>query len=298
MQPNQTMPGRISATTKDSGARRPPQDETIVWVEPTTQLKLCDASFATHHFPKHSHDYYVVGLISDGAQRFMHRGREYHTPPGGMIVLNPEDDHTGEPITPGGFRWRAIYPTRQMLDDVAQQLCRKPVPVRFARVRVDDTDLTRQLIKVHETSRLRGAPRGLREELLTQLLLVLVEQSTTSKAVGESARAERKYVLRACEYLRAQLQVDSSLNDLAVYVGVDAFRLIRAFNRCLGMPPFRYLESLRIRESQKLLERDRSLVDIAFELGFTDQSYFTRRFKSQIGLTPGQYRRMLDTSRR
>ena len=96
--------------------RRSTREETFVWVEPATQLKLCDASFTTHHFPKHSHDYYVVGLISDGAQRFTHRGREYQTPPGGMIVLNPEDDHTGEPITARGFRWRAIYPTRQMID--------------------------------------------------------------------------------------------------------------------------------------------------------------------------------------
>lgn len=287
------MPAKPDSANKCSDTATKPQNETLVWVEPATQLKLCDASFTTHHFPKHSHDYYVLGLISDGAQRFTHRGREYQTPPGGMIVLNPEDDHAGEPVTAGGFRWRAIYPTRQMMDEVAQQLCRRPSPVRFARVRIDGAELTRRFVKVHEGSRTCAAPRGLREELLDQLLLVLVEQSAGSKVIGDNARAERKYVLRACDYLRAQLRLDPSLNELALHVGVDAFRLIRAFNRHLGMPPFRYLESLRIREAQKLLEDECSLVEVAFELGFTDQSYFTRRFKSQLGLTPGQYRRML-----
>lgn len=287
------MPAKPDPANERRDTAKQPQDETLVWVDPATQLKLCDASFSTHHFPKHSHDYYVVGLISDGAQRFTHRGREYQTPPGGMIVLNPEDDHTGEPVTAGGFRWRALYPTRQMMNEVAQQLCRQPAPVRFARVRIDDAELTRLFVKVHESARTPGAPRGLCEELLGQLLLVLVEQSAGSKAINDNARTERKYVLRACDYLRAQLRLDPSLNELALHVGVDAFRLIRAFNRHLGMPPFRYLESLRIREAQKLLEDERSLVDVACELGFTDQSYFTRRFKSQLGLTPGQYRRML-----
>lgn len=289
---------RRSSSAQNASQYKSPQDEALVWVEPATQLKLCDASFSTHHFPRHSHDYYVVGLISDGAQRFTHRGREYQTPPGGMILLNPEDDHTGEPVTRSGFRWRAVYPTRRMMDEVAQQLCRGSAPVHLNRIRVDDAGLTRLFIKVHESSRTQGVPRGQREEMLSQLLLMLVEQSAGDKIIGDSARAEQRYVSRACDYLHAQLQLDPSLQELALQVGIDAYRLIRAFNRCVGMPPFRYLESLRIREAQRLLEDDRTLVDIACELGFTDQSYFTRRFKSQIGVTPGQYRRMLSASRR
>ncbi len=64
------------------------------------------------------------------------------------------------------------------------------------------------------------------------------------------------------------------------------------------MPPFRYLESLQIREAQTLLEDERVLVNVACELGFTDQSYFNRRFTSQIGVTPGQYQQMLATETR
>ena len=278
-------------------SREMPSDETQLWVEPTTQLRLCDASFTTHHFAKHSHDYYVVGLISDGAQSFTHRGHEYRTPPGGMILLNPDDDHTGEAASDGGFRWRAVYPTPELMDEIAHQLCRKTTTIRFARVRIDDDRLTRLFIRLHESTRTSGVPNGMREELLGQLLVALVEQTTGNRTIIDNAQAERKFVLRARDFLRSRLSSNHTLAELANHVGIDAFRLIRAFNHCLGMPPFRYLESLRIREAQRLLADERSLVDIACELGFTDQSYFNRRFKSQMGVTPGQYQRMLASDR-
>ena len=210
-----------------------------------------------------------------------------------MILLNPDDDHTGESASDGGFRWRAVYPTHQLMDEIAQQLCQKPTTIRFARVRIDDDRLTRLFIQLHESARTDGVPDGMREELLGQLLVALVERSTGNRTSNDNIQSERRYVLRACDFLRAQLSSNHSLAELANHVGVDAFRLIRAFNHCLGMPPFRYLESLRIREAQRLLEDERALVDVACELGFTDQSYFNRRFKSQMGVTPGQYQRML-----
>lgn len=297
MKATRNQSARCMNSESHCNSRKLQSEETRLWVEPTTQLRLCDASFTTHHFPKHSHDYYVIGLITDGVQRFSHRGREYQTPPGGMILLNPDDDHTGESVSEGGFRWRAVYPTSQLMDEIAQQLCRKFTTIRFARVRIDDDRLTRLFIQLHESARTSGVPDGMREELLGQLLVALVEQATGNRTIIDNVQIERKYVLRACDFLRAQLSLNHSLTELADNVGIDAFRLIRAFNHCLGMPPFRYLESLRIREAQRLLENEHSLVDIACELGFTDQSYFNRRFKRQMGVSPGQYRQMLASER-
>ena len=37
-----------------------------------------------------------------------------------------------------------------------------------------------------------------------------------------------------------------------------------------------------------------SITQIAFDLAFTDSSYFGRCFKRQFGITPGDYRRQMD----
>jgi AraC-like DNA-binding protein len=41
---------------------------------------------------------------------------------------------------------------------------------------------------------------------------------------------------------------------------------------------------------------DRTLADVAYEVGFADQAHFTRTFKAALGLTPARYR-ALTTSR-
>ena len=60
------------------------------------------------------------------------------------------------------------------------------------------------------------------------------------------------------------------------------------------MPFGDYLESVRIRNAQRLLRNlNLSMSDIAEIVGFANQNYFTKVFKKQTGLVPSQYRRML-----
>jgi AraC-like DNA-binding protein len=59
------------------------------------------------------------------------------------------------------------------------------------------------------------------------------------------------------------------------------------------MPPYAYLESVRIRQAQRLIEAGKPLVEVAVELGFSSQSHLTHRFKQIIGVTPGHYAQQL-----
>ncbi|MCA9915370.1 MAG: helix-turn-helix transcriptional regulator, partial [Anaerolineae bacterium] len=64
---------------------------------------------------------------------------------------------------------------------------------------------------------------------------------------------------------------------------------LRVFHDEVGMPPYTYLESVRIRHAQQLIAAGRPLIDVALDVGFSSQSNFTRHFKRIIGVTPGQY---------
>ncbi len=80
-----------------------------------------------------------------------------------------------------------------------------------------------------------------------------------------------------------------SLNELAQYVGLSPYYLLRVFRAEVGMPPYAYLESVRVRHAQRLLENGRPLAQAAIEAGYSSQSHMTRHFKNIIGATPGQY---------
>jgi AraC family transcriptional regulator len=97
-------------------------------------------------------------------------------------------------------------------------------------------------------------------------------------------RAHELIMDRACEPL--------DLATLAAETGVAPVRLARAYRRRYRESPGETLRRERVRRACALLaDPERSLASIAAELGFADQSHFTRVFRKLAGVTPGEWRR-------
>jgi AraC-like DNA-binding protein len=82
-----------------------------------------------------------------------------------------------------------------------------------------------------------------------------------------------------------------SLQELADAVGANRFVLLRQFRHRVGLPPHAYVLRLRVDRARSLLARGADIADVAFLLGFSDQSHFSRLFKRVVGIPPGDYRR-------
>jgi len=67
-------------------------------------------------------------------------------------------------------------------------------------------------------------------------------------------------------------------------------REVRSFTRELGLPPHAYLVQVRLRKAAQLIRQGISLIEVAFETGFVDQSHLNRHFIKTYGVTPGTYR--------
>ena len=82
------------------------------------------------------------------------------------------------------------------------------------------------------------------------------------------------------------------LNTLVALAGMSLSNFKRAFADTFNMSPGRYITTIRLNAARKLLEdSDQLLSEIAAATGFFDQSHFTRAFKQERGITPGEYRR-------
>jgi AraC-like DNA-binding protein len=82
---------------------------------------------------------------------------------------------------------------------------------------------------------------------------------------------------------------------LAQIARVSETHLKRIFNRLFGMPPIEYLILTRVNAARDLLETtDRTISDIAQEVGFYDHSHFIRHFRRLRGCTPNQYRKQYE----
>ena len=85
-----------------------------------------------------------------------------------------------------------------------------------------------------------------------------------------------------------------TLDELVEISGMSRRNFIRTFEETTGSSPIKYLIDLRIREASRLLRStDKSVTDIAFDVGFADSNYFSRQFRSALGISPREYRKQI-----
>ena len=236
-------------------------------------------------FPRHSHDHFGIGLITEGAQRSWSCIGQVEAGPGDVIMVNPGEIHDGVPLHGGPRSWRMLYfEPRLVRQLLADELIDKPELIRPA---VKDDALSRSFAQLFAAIVDPNASRLRRDETL---ILTLSRAAQRHMALTPRAASSTACVSLARQWLDDTIDSNTTLAQLAQLTGVGRFQLLRAFVRETGVTPHGYLLQRRIGLAKPLLARGGSLAGIAHRLGFADQSHFTRAFKTQFGVTPGQYR--------
>lgn len=97
---------------------------------------------------------------------------------------------------------------------------------------------------------------------------------------------------RVREHIHNQLAEKVELHVLAQIAGLSDCHFARAFKQSVGLPPHRYLMQHRVAAAEELIRNtNRPLADISLDVGFSDQSHFTRKFADITGETPSAFRR-------
>ena len=58
-------------------------------------IELYRAHIVRHAFEPHTHDAYGLGAIESGVERFRYRGSDHLAPPDTLVLMNPDELHTG-----------------------------------------------------------------------------------------------------------------------------------------------------------------------------------------------------------
>ncbi|HOK94833.1 MAG TPA: helix-turn-helix transcriptional regulator, partial [Anaerohalosphaeraceae bacterium] len=80
--------------------------------------------------------------------------------------------------------------------------------------------------------------------------------------------------------------------DIAKSAHLSVSRLAHLFREQMGVTIVDYLTSIRIQHAKRLLlTSENNCTRICYEVGYNNQSYFTRVFKQLVGMTPREFRR-------
>ena len=131
---------------------------------------------------------------------------------------------------------------------------------------------------------------------LTDLSYVLMEtlDQFTNMAFSHTTNNNLSVIKKSIAYMNDHYNQNLTLDMVAEHVGLNAAYFSTLFKKEMGVNFSSYLINLKIDHAKLLLKNSNlSLINIAIELGFDNQSYFSNVFKKATGMTPKQYRQSL-----
>lgn len=251
------------------------------------QLELLKATFVTHSFIPHTHDTYVIGVVEGGVEMFRRDKELHYATPNQVILVNPNQLHTGSAGVPEGWTYRTLYPTVTQMRQAAKDIFEQNDAPYFSNAVIDDEVLAKQVRKFHQAAE-QGTKLEQDSTFLT-MLATLVSRHADKALTLDSVGGEHQAVKKVKQFLEAYPSAEIPLQDLAKLASLSPFHLLRVFKREMGISPHAYQIQQRIRLAKQFVCEGKTLADVALETGFHDQSHMGFHFKRLVGVTPKQF---------
>lgn len=238
-------------------------------------------------FPNHFHEYYVIGFIEKGKRFLSCKSREYTVESGDLLIFNPCDNHTCKQVDGKTLDYRCINIQSNIMSKAVLEITGEEYLPYFTHQVVFHSELVFLLRELHQI--IMEEEKDFRKEEIFFFLLEQIIEEYTEKTLSTEHTEQSTSIKAICEFLQNHYMDNIKLDDLCRLTGLSKYYLLRYFTKQKGISPYSYLETIRIEQAKKMLEKGVMPIDVALSTGFSDQSHFSNLFKKFIGLTPKQY---------
>lgn len=266
-----------------------PRTHAALWRDPA--LPHVESRRACHSracYKAHSHPTFSIGAVDAGVSHFTGTGNgEERLTPGTLVMVPAQRVHACNPEPGQAWSYQMLHVAGDWLAALRLESALGGAgpgePARICR----DPAVYRQFCQLNGmlfSSASSAEKDAALIAFLGDLDVAAYPPLAPAPALGASALSG---LLARIEGLDpAQLSLDA----LARESGCGRYALIRAFRAATGFTPHAYLLNARVNRGRQLLGEGQALAEVAYRLGFADQSHFQRVFKAYVGVTPGQYR--------
>jgi AraC-like DNA-binding protein len=152
--------------------------------------------------------------------------------------------------------------------------------------------VTGQVLTERDMARLNQGVATVLSKGLFSLEETLAHMEATLERRRKLSNEAQRLVRQAMAYIQQHYAEPISRADLARHVALSEDYLTASFRKELGVTPVAYLNRYRVHQAKQLLtETDKTITEIALEVGFSDSGYFSRVFRREVGISPEAYRR-------
>ena len=126
------------------------------------------------------------------------------------------------------------------------------------------------------------------QRLRAERWLLHAVRNVSDNGIVESSAAMR--YAEIVNVLQEHLHEPLSAGEVARLCNMSLSNLKKIFTKYAGMGVARYFTEMKMRRAAVLLQSGKRVGEVANELGFTDQNYFSTVFRRIMGVPPGHYR--------
>jgi AraC-like DNA-binding protein len=221
-------------------------------------------------FPKN----YQIGYVKQGKGQFFAGDNIFPISERQFFLIHPGKIHSGKPDSTTGWSVDTIV----IKQTLVEELFNPNINITFPDFVVDDDNL--KILFLQALDLLNNFKSTLENEGKLYLLLTdLMKLKAILLQNDEIKENQNEAVDRAINFITENYKSSFSLDELAQQSFLSKFHLLRVFKNKTGFTPYAYQMQLRLNEARRLIFQNKSLTEIAYELGFADQAHFTNTFK-------------------
>ena len=249
-----------------------------------TKIYVADLSLAKNSYNTlHNHNFYEIFVVLKGEFKHIKNGKEELLKSRDFQIIRPEDIHQFKGVQTVNIL-RNIAIEKEYFE---QQMSTCPFVQELDQIfTVSDTIYRAYLYK---TNLIMSKRHQYTNYILESLFKDLMIEYITNK----SERMEVPHWLKnACSKMNQPINFIEGLPRFIELSGMSQEHLTRALKKYYDETPTQFINNLRLIEaSNQLINSHKSIIEIAFECGFENVSYFNRIFKQKFKVSPRTYRK-------
>ncbi|MDD2058274.1 AraC family transcriptional regulator [Pseudomonas sp. GD03860] len=270
--------------------RRVAELQSAFWRDPALPFiesrQACDSRAC---YKPHSHPTFSIGAVDRGRSLFTGAGQgQVRLEPGTLVFVPARRMHACNPEPGKAWSYQMLHLDAGWLQALRHESGHSTCdnePVRISR----DGQTYQRLCQLNQVL-FSTTPAVEKEAALIEFLGDFDADTHPPLAHSVLPPLPEGALKSVVQCLHEGAHNTLSLGELAELAGMGRYQLIRAFRTATGFTPHAFQLNQRVNLARGWLREGKPVADVAYRLGFADQSHFQRVFKAYTGVTPGHYR--------
>lgn len=247
------------------------------------------------HLERRLHDFELM-VVTEGILYIANESNQYKINKGQYILMGPTNRQYGYKTSKCSFYWLHFTyngnfnnPELQLMESDSSRYVRGHLLIPEAGT-LNSIERIIILMKQLQDSDKRYREVSLNNYLSSAVLAELANQSDVFKKYGEDHIKKQLYH-DICDFIKLHLSSNITMDEIASYFGYNKKYLTTFFGKHSGISIKQYFILVKMDYAKaELSDTNKTIAQIAYDIGFHDVHHFSNTFKKYTGLSPTSYR--------